>query len=60
MSERTGQARSSARSDPVRVRFDRFELDEANARLLANGRAIALARGDLGFSPAPGTSAEMN
>src|SRR5208283_1377813 len=28
---------------PVRVRFDRFELDEANARLLRDGTAVALA-----------------
>jgi DNA-binding winged helix-turn-helix (wHTH) protein len=29
--------------NPVRVRFDAFELDEADARLLRNGRAITLA-----------------
>jgi DNA-binding winged helix-turn-helix (wHTH) protein len=29
---------------PVRARFDRFELDEANARLLRDGKAVALAR----------------
>ena len=29
--------------NPVRVRFDRFELDEANARLLRDGTAVALA-----------------
>jgi DNA-binding winged helix-turn-helix (wHTH) protein len=29
--------------DPVRVRFDAFELDEANALLLRNGQAVALA-----------------
>ena len=29
--------------NPVRVRFDRFDLDEANARLLRNGMAVALA-----------------
>jgi DNA-binding winged helix-turn-helix (wHTH) protein len=28
--------------DPVRVRFDRFELDEANARLFDDGMAVAL------------------
>jgi DNA-binding winged helix-turn-helix (wHTH) protein len=33
----------SAGSQPLRVRFGEFELDEANARLLRNGRAIALA-----------------
>ena len=27
---------------PVRVRFDRFELDEANALLLRNGKAVTL------------------
>jgi len=29
--------------DPVRVRFDAFELDEANALLLRNGQAVTLA-----------------
>ena len=29
--------------NPVRVRFDRFELDEVNARLLRDGTAVALA-----------------
>ena len=29
--------------NPVHVHFDEFELDEANARLLCNGRAVALA-----------------
>jgi DNA-binding winged helix-turn-helix (wHTH) protein len=28
--------------NPVRVRFDRFDLDEANARLLRDGTAVAL------------------
>jgi DNA-binding winged helix-turn-helix (wHTH) protein len=42
MAERTDHARSSAGSIPVRVRFDRFELDEANARLLRDGTAVAL------------------
>ena len=42
MAERTDHARSSASSNPVRVRFDRFELDEANARLLRDGTAVAL------------------
>src|SRR4029450_4782961 len=42
MAERTDHARSSASSNPVRVRFDQFELDEANARLLRNGTAVAL------------------
>ena len=31
------------RPNPVRVRFDRFELDEANACLLRDGKAVALA-----------------
>src|SRR5208337_1700457 len=43
MAKRTDQARSSAGSNPVRVRFDRFDLDEANARLLRDGTAVALA-----------------
>ena len=43
MPGRTDPARSSASSNPVRVRFDRFELDEANARLLRDGTAVALA-----------------
>ena len=43
MAERTDHARSSASSNPVRVRFDRFELDEANARLLRDGTAVTLA-----------------
>ena len=43
MAERKAPARSLAQSNPVRVRFDRFELDEANARLLRDGSAVALA-----------------
>ena len=43
MAKRTDHARSSTSSNPVRVRFDRFELDEANARLLRDGTAVALA-----------------
>ena len=43
MAKRTDHAESSASSNPVRVRFDRFELDEANARLLRDGKAVALA-----------------
>jgi DNA-binding winged helix-turn-helix (wHTH) protein len=42
MAKRTDHAQSSASSNPVQVRFDRFELDEANARLLRDGTAIAL------------------
>jgi DNA-binding winged helix-turn-helix (wHTH) protein len=33
---------ASARSSPLHVRFDEFELDEANALLLRGGSAIAL------------------
>ena len=36
-------ARSSATSNPVRVHFNEFELDEANASLLRRGRPVALA-----------------
>ena len=43
MVERTLAARSLVASNPVRVRFDAFELDEANARLLRDGRPLALA-----------------
>src|SRR5271157_1942019 len=43
MAKRTDHARSSTGSNPVRVRFDRFELDEVNARLLRDGTAVALA-----------------
>src|SRR5450631_3443463 len=42
MAKRSDHARSAASSNPVRVRFDRFELDEANARLLRDGTAVAL------------------
>ena len=34
---------SSSTGHSLRVRFDAFELDEANARLLRDGRAVALA-----------------
>ena len=43
MARRTDPARSSTSSNPVRVRFDRFELDEANARLSRDGTAVTLA-----------------
>ena len=43
MAERTDHARSSTSSNPVRVRFDRFELDEANAHLLRDGTPVSLA-----------------
>jgi DNA-binding winged helix-turn-helix (wHTH) protein/tetratricopeptide (TPR) repeat protein len=36
-------ARPSATSNPVRVHFNEFELDEANASLLHRGRPVALA-----------------
>ncbi len=36
-------ARSPSNSNPVRVRFDEFELDEANAWLLRDGKAVSLA-----------------
>lgn len=36
-------ARSISTANPVRLSFDQFELDEANARLLRNGDAVALA-----------------
>ena len=35
--------RSLSTSDPVRLRFEDFELDEANASLLRGGKAVALA-----------------
>jgi DNA-binding winged helix-turn-helix (wHTH) protein len=36
-------ARSPSISHPVQVRFHEFDLDEANACLLRNGKAVALA-----------------
>ena len=36
-------SKSLSISDPVRISFDEFELDEANACLLRNGKAVALA-----------------
>jgi DNA-binding winged helix-turn-helix (wHTH) protein/tetratricopeptide (TPR) repeat protein len=36
-------ARSLGQSNPVRLHFGRFDLDEANACLLRDGRAVALA-----------------
>ena len=38
-----GKSASPAARNPVRVRFDAFELDEPNALLLRNGKAVALA-----------------
>jgi DNA-binding winged helix-turn-helix (wHTH) protein len=43
MSTRTGLARTAPAPNPVRVRFHGFELDEANASLLRDGKALALA-----------------
>ena len=43
MSTGAAPTRSSPPSIPVRVRFDRFELDEANATLICDGKAVALA-----------------
>ena len=36
-------ARSASTSNPVRIGFDDFELDEANAILLRDGKAVAVA-----------------
>jgi DNA-binding winged helix-turn-helix (wHTH) protein/tetratricopeptide (TPR) repeat protein len=36
-------ARPLSNSNPVRICFDEFELDETNASLLRNGKAVALA-----------------
>ncbi len=43
MAKRTDHIRSSVSSNPVRVHFNRFELDEANALLLHDGKPVALA-----------------
>jgi DNA-binding winged helix-turn-helix (wHTH) protein/tetratricopeptide (TPR) repeat protein len=43
MSAPNTQHARSATSNPVRVRFDKFELDEANATLLREGKPVALA-----------------
>ena len=43
MAERNASTHSLAKSDPVRVRFDTFELDQADARLLRDGKPVALA-----------------
>jgi DNA-binding winged helix-turn-helix (wHTH) protein/tetratricopeptide (TPR) repeat protein len=42
MSTSTAPTQSPPPSIPVRVRFDRFELDEANATLICDGKAVAL------------------
>ena len=39
---RSGRNQSSPQPDPIRVRFDAFELDEANVRLLCEGKALTL------------------
>ena len=39
----TQRAHTRLPSNPVRVRFDAFELDESNALLLRNGKAVTLA-----------------
>lgn len=36
------KADAASTKDPLRVRFDRFELDEANASLTLDGRAVPL------------------
>ena len=43
MPKPTGHARPSAPLEMLRVRFDRFELDESNASFLCEGTAVALA-----------------
>jgi DNA-binding winged helix-turn-helix (wHTH) protein len=43
MLPRSAQPRLSAPSEPVRVRFDRFRLDEANASLMRDESPVALA-----------------
>ena len=43
MPDRTDRSAGSAGPNPVRLRFDRFELDEANARLLRDGTPVAVA-----------------
>jgi choline-sulfatase len=56
---REGERRLRAILDPEAVDA---RAKKRQAELLASygGREAALARGDLGFSPAPGTNAEMN
>ena len=43
MAGRTADAGVQTKPDPIRVRFDVFELDEANASLVRGAEAIALA-----------------
>lgn len=43
MAQRSTPAPSQASSKPVRLRFGDFELDEANAQLLRDGKAVDLA-----------------
>ncbi len=42
MARRSDPTESVRDSAPVRIRFDRFELDEANARLLRDGAPVSL------------------
>jgi DNA-binding winged helix-turn-helix (wHTH) protein len=42
MAQRTAQPQSRVPSNALRVRFDRFELDEANATLLREGAPVTL------------------
>ena len=55
---------SSAHWSPIRVRFDAFELDEANARLLSSGAPVPLAPTPFGVLCAltrqPGAAAFTN
>lgn len=39
----SSMARPQTHPNPVRIRFDQFDLDEANAWLMRNGKAVALA-----------------
>ncbi|HSC97509.1 MAG TPA: AAA family ATPase [Casimicrobiaceae bacterium] len=43
MTERSGHAARTASPIPIRLRFDRYELDEANARLLRDGTPVPVA-----------------
>ena len=56
---REGERRLRAMLDPEQVDA---RAKRRQAELLAQfgGREAALARGDLGFTPAPGTAAEMD
>ena len=56
---REGERRLRAVLDPEAVDA-RAKQRQAALLALYGGREAALARGDLGFSPAPGTNPEMN